>query len=182
MQQWVRNLPVSRKFILAFGVVCGLCMVLGAYTFLTFRGIAANSAFLSGTSLPALIRIGSIRVGVNEERRETLELMLCQAPACTAEHTARREQAIAQYRDNLKAMEPLIGPGEREDFDDFAASIQSYQDLSDQGVALLAGGKAGDALDLLSSEKLNAALAQALNAAQAAFRTGAAKGVSIGAA
>ena len=40
--QWLRNLPVSRKFIFAFGIVCALCIVLGTYAFITFRGIAVE--------------------------------------------------------------------------------------------------------------------------------------------
>jgi methyl-accepting chemotaxis protein len=34
-----RNLPVSRKFHLAFGLICTLCLVLGGYSFLAFRSI-----------------------------------------------------------------------------------------------------------------------------------------------
>ena len=42
--QWLRNLPVSRKFIFAFGIVCGLSLVFGTYTFMTFRSIAAKTS------------------------------------------------------------------------------------------------------------------------------------------
>lgn len=45
--QWLRNLPVARKFVFAFGFVCGLCILLGAFTFITFRGIAAKSQEVS---------------------------------------------------------------------------------------------------------------------------------------
>ena len=31
---WARNLPLSRKFTYAFGIVCALCLVLGIYTLL----------------------------------------------------------------------------------------------------------------------------------------------------
>jgi methyl-accepting chemotaxis protein len=33
------NLPVSRKFHLAFGLICSLCLVLGSYSFMAFRSI-----------------------------------------------------------------------------------------------------------------------------------------------
>ena len=82
--QWLRNLPVSRKFIFAFGIVCGLCIVLGTYTFVTFRGIAAKSADqrqpASLRDLAWPISAGSLQC----ERREDLDLMLCATPACTA--------------------------------------------------------------------------------------------------
>jgi methyl-accepting chemotaxis protein len=179
---WVRNQPIARKITYAFGVVCVLCLALGTYSVVAFRDIAQNSAFCSSTSLPALINIGKIRVGVNKERRESLELMLCQTQACTADHTAKRGQAIAEYQESLKAMEPLIVPEERQHYEDFARSVRQYQDLSDRGIALLAAGKTGDAVDLLSSQRLAAALQDSLDAAEAGFELHASKGMQTGAA
>ncbi len=166
---WLRNLPVSRKFLYAFGIVCGLCILLGAFTYFTFRGIAQKNAVVSENHLPSLIYIGDVRNGVNEERREDLELMLCVTPACSAAHLAKRQKAIAQYQQALNAMAPLIVPEEREQYQTFIASIKAYQDKSDRGVALLAAGKTGDALDLLSSDTLMASLAEALTAAESEF-------------
>jgi methyl-accepting chemotaxis protein len=151
---WARNLPLSQKFTYAFGVVCVLCLVLGIYTFFIFRGIAQKSAEVSGNHLPSLIHIGDIRNDVNVERREDLELMLCQKPACTAVHTARRQNAIADYREALDEMTPLVMPVERKYYDAFVAPIKQYQDASDRAIGLLTAGKAGDAVDLLSSDAM----------------------------
>lgn len=167
---WARNLPLSRKFAYAFGVVCVLCLVLGIYTYFTFRGIAQKSAEVSENHLPSLVYISAVRNGVNSERRESLELMLCQSTACTSDHTAKRNQAIAQYNDALKAVQPLILPEEQNNFRSFLAAIKDYQDLSDQGIALLTAGKSGDSLDVMSSEKLASALQKALDAANAGFQ------------
>jgi methyl-accepting chemotaxis protein len=161
---WARNLPLSRKFTCAFGVVCVLCLVLGIYTFFTFRGIAQKSAEVSENHLPSLIHIGDIRNGVTVERREDLELMLCQTPACMADHTARRQKAISDYREALQEMEPLVTPAERSYYLTYVASIKQYQDASDRAVALLAAGKAGDALDLLSSDAMMGWMNDAVNA------------------
>ncbi|MGH9561758.1 MAG: HAMP domain-containing methyl-accepting chemotaxis protein, partial [Terracidiphilus sp.] len=161
---WARNLPLSRKFTCAFGVVCALCLVLGVYTFFTFHGIARQSAELSGNHLPALIYIGDIRNGVSVERREDLELMLCQTPSCTADHMARRLQAITGYREALKEIQPLVTPAERSYYETFVGSIKQYQDASDKAVALLSVGKTGDALDQLSSDAVTGWMNDALNA------------------
>ncbi len=160
----LRHISLARKFHSAFGFVCGLCVLLGVFTFATFRSIASKSADVSENHFPSLIYIGDIRDGVNAERRESLELMLCQTPACTAEHTAKRQQAISEYQTALKEMEPLIIPVERDQYLKFLGAIKQYQDASDRGIALLAAGKAGDALDLLSSDGLKASLDQALTA------------------
>jgi len=161
---WARNVPIARKFIYSFGIVCGLCLMLGAYTCVTLLSIATKTASVSENHLPSLIHISNIRDGVNVERRETLELMLCQTAACSQEHTAERSKAIDEYQTELKEMEKLLIPEEREDYQKFIEAIKQYQDTSDRGVALLAASKAGDALDLLSSDGLKASLNQALAA------------------
>jgi methyl-accepting chemotaxis protein len=174
---WLRNLPISRKFTYAFGIVCGFCIVFGAYTFITFRSIAGKNAAVSENSFPALIDIGDIRDGINVERREDLELMLCQTPACTADHSAKRQKAIAAYQEALKAMDPLLLPEDREPYQKFTTSLKQYQDFSDRGIGLLTGGKAGGALDLLSSDAVVASLNQALGMADIGFQNHAKLGV-----
>jgi methyl-accepting chemotaxis protein len=161
---WLRNLPISRKFTYAFGLACGLCIVLGTYSFITFRSIAERCADVSGNHLPALIDIGDIRSGVNTERRESLEMMLCQTPACSADHNTRRQQAIAGYQAALNQMETLIIPEERPLFLKIVESIKAYQDQSDRGISLLAAGKTANALDLLASDSAIKSLGEALTA------------------
>jgi methyl-accepting chemotaxis protein len=167
--QWLRNLPVSRKLFFAFGIVCGLCIVLGTYACVTFRGIAQRSTEVSEQHIPSLIYIGNIRDGVNSERREDLELLLCQTPACIADHTAKRQTAIGSYQNSLHLIEPLIVASDRDLYLKFAASIKAYQDASDRGIGQLTAGKTGDALDLLSSDATMSSLANALAAADGGF-------------
>jgi methyl-accepting chemotaxis protein len=173
----LRNLPISRKFTYAFGIVCGLCVVLGTYTFIAFRSIARLSSDVSEIHVPSLINIGTVRSGVITERREVLELLLCQTPACTAEHSGKRQKAIADYQEALRAMDPLIVPEERDPFQKFVASIKTYQDASDRGVSLQAAGKTGEALDLLSSDAVARELDDALSGAENGFLLNAKSGM-----
>ncbi|MGD0547340.1 MAG: MCP four helix bundle domain-containing protein, partial [Terracidiphilus sp.] len=96
--QWLRNLPISRKFIAAFGIVCGLCIVLGVYSFITFRGIAIKSKDVSDNALPSLIALANISTATHNARREDLDLLLCQTAACTSMHNESRLKAIADYK------------------------------------------------------------------------------------
>ena len=57
--QWIRDLSVSRKFTFAFGIVCGLCILLGVYTVMTFRSIARQSAAVSDISVPSPLTSGT---------------------------------------------------------------------------------------------------------------------------
>lgn len=148
-----RNLPVARKFAFAFGLVCTLCIVLGAYTFLTFRSVAVKSADVSENSFPSVVNLTEIRGTVNSVRRQDMDLLLCQSAACSADHITKRQEALTEYQKGVKAYESRINyPGERELYQKFATDYAQYREVSDRAVALLASNKTGDALDLLMSD------------------------------
>ena len=144
------------------------------------RSVGAYTFAISGTShkkrrgqrkhLPSIILIGDIRNDVNVERRETLEMMLCQTPSCASRHSEKRQKAISDYQGSLGEIAPTIVAEEREHYEKFVESIKQYQDASDRGVALLAAGKTGDALDLLSSDALAGWLNEALTATDNGIR------------
>ena len=162
---WLRNLPVSRKFTYAFGSVCGLCIVLGAYTFITFHNIAAKSADVSDNSFPSVLALADIQGSTNTVRREDLELLLCHAPACSADHGVKRQKAIEVYQNAVRTYEPKIAyPGERELFQKFSDAFALYLGASNRAGALLAAAKTGDALDLLASDSVMANYNSALAA------------------
>ncbi len=160
---YVRNLSISRKFIYAFGAVCMLCVILGSYSFFTFRGIGATCIDVRDDSLPSVLILSDVRASMNLLRRHDLVIALCQTSGCVASHTANRQQALADYQADIKKYEPLISrPGEQELYRKFTALYAEYLDTSDRGMALVAAGKAGDARDLIGGsaafDQFNAAL------------------------
>lgn len=166
--QWLRDLPVSRKFILAFGIVCSLCILLGAYTFFTFRNVAGKSAEVSENAFPSVVHLSTARGAMNDIRREDLDLLLCQTSDCTAAHTQARQQAIDAYKSALAAYAARIQyPGERKLYQKFSTAFAQYLQTSNRGVGLLAAGKAGDGLDLLASNTMEALTHSALAAISA---------------
>jgi methyl-accepting chemotaxis protein len=163
--QWLRNLSVSRKFIFAFGIVCGLCILLGIYTYFTFHGIAIKSADVSENAFPAVIQLAVIRGGTNAASREDLDLLLCQTPTCTAQHTLNRTKDLSDIQTAAKAYESyIVYPKERELYQKFMADLAQYESSSDRALVLLESSKKGDALDLIMADStrapLNAALAE----------------------
>jgi len=164
---WLRNLPVSRKFILAFGTVCSLCVLLGAYTFVTFRGITKNNALVSENDLPSVVALANVHSGINTLRREDLHLLLCTSPECIADEGARRKKSIEAINAAVKAYEPLISqPGERELYQKFSSGFAQYLVGSERGSEMMAAGKTGDALDLVLSDSLRSSLETALAGSQ----------------
>ncbi len=165
---WARNVPISRKFTYAFGIVCALCLVLGIYTFVTFHSIAQRSDGVSEDAFPSVALLSDARAAMNTMRREDLDLMLCQTPTCAADNSAKREQAIEDHEADLRKYEPLISyPGERELYQKLQGAFEQYKAISDRGAGFVAAGKAGDALDLLGGESATAAFAAALAAINA---------------
>jgi methyl-accepting chemotaxis protein len=167
---WLRCLPVARKFFYAFGIVCALCIALGAYTFVTLRSIAAKSANISRDVLPSVIVLGNLRDAENTTRREDLHLLLCTTPGCFTEEGAKRQHAIAAFRAGAKAYEPLISfPGEHDLYQKFSSAFEQYVEGSDKVNVLLSQNKTGDALDLLLSDSMRVPLETALSATQEDF-------------
>ena len=148
---WLRNLPISRKFAFAFGIVCLGCTLLGIHNFLTLRSIASLNADVSSNALPSLIALSEARSGVKTRfGARTLTFFFCQSGrAARSTHLAARQKGIETYRAAIKTYEPEIGyPGERELYQKFLDSFAKYLDISDKVNGFLSSGKPGDALDL----------------------------------
>jgi methyl-accepting chemotaxis protein len=168
--KWLRNLPVSRKFTFAFGIVCSLCIVLGIYTIVTFRTIAARNNDLSDMQLPSVVQLANIRDGVQQTRRWNLALLVCQTQECSSRDRANVQSAIAQYQTAIKAYEPLVtSPEERQFYQKLTTSFAQYIDVSNRSVALMGEAKTGDALNLLTAESSFTLINDAEAAANAAF-------------
>ena len=154
----IRNIPIARKFTLAFGLVCGLCILLGIATFVTFRSIAEKAADAADRSFPSVLALDSVRGTVNVIRREDLDLLLCPSPDCLADHGVKRQKAITAFQDAVKLYEPMISyPGERELYQKFSASVAQYFEISNRAYELLKTNHTGDALELETSPSTLAA-------------------------
>jgi methyl-accepting chemotaxis protein len=162
----LQNIPISRKFALAFGIVCGLCVLMAAYTFVTFRSIAQRNLHVSGSSLPSVIHLGDVRGGIVALQRADFGLLLCQTSACSDIFSAKRRKALADYEEALKVYEPLISsPAEQELFQKSTATFAQYIGISNRANALFMDGKVSDALNLLMSNTSLATLDSARSTA-----------------
>jgi methyl-accepting chemotaxis protein len=169
--QWLRNLPIARKFAFAFGVVCLGCTLLGIYSFITLRSINSLNADVSNHSLPSLIALSDARDGVNEVRREDLDLLLCQTADCTTRHLALRQKGIEAFQNAVKIYEPQVSyPGEKELYGKFSDSFTQYLDISNRVNGALSSGKPGDALDLSFADSTLDTVKASLNALNEDFK------------
>jgi methyl-accepting chemotaxis protein len=162
---WLRNLPIARKFNYAFGIVCGLCIVLGTYTFFTFRSSAQRDADVSDRAFPAVVHLAEAQVAIQTVRREDFHLLLCAIPACQTEEGGKRREAIASYQSATRAYESLaVDRAERELLQRSTLAFAQYKDASDRANEMLTAGKTGNALDLLLSDPVSSAFNTAVTA------------------
>ncbi|HEY6487549.1 MAG: methyl-accepting chemotaxis protein [Terracidiphilus sp.] len=162
----IRNIPIARKFTLAFSLVCILCLALGAYTFAVLHSVAARSTAIGEDDFPSVVKLAVVRTSVNQVRRADLEMLLCQSPNCIAKEQELRSKGSAAYQEAIKGYQPFItSQEERQLVDRITTNFSLYMEASDRGTELLAAGKTGDALDLLTLDSTRAAFQAAVDAA-----------------
>lgn len=149
----LKNLPVSTKFVYAFGMVCGLCVLLGVYTFLTFHSIASSSTAVSAEAFPSVVQLSQVRSAVDSIRLEDLNILLCPNAQCSADHHAKRQQSLDNLQTALKKYEATISyPGERELYQKLQTDWAQYMDRSNKGMGQLAANDMSNGLDTLTSD------------------------------
>lgn len=161
----IRNIPIGSKFVIAFGIVCVLCLGLGTYTFLTFRSVANSTQQVSGTAFPGVVHIAQARGALNTLRSADLGLMLCRSAECTAKYSSMRQSALSDYQSEIKLYEPSIGnTGERELFERLTSAFERYMEKSDHAIAFLAEHKNSSAIEQFSSDSTVGLFASASDA------------------
>ena len=149
----IRNIPIARKMTIAFGIVCILCLLLGAFTTFTFHGISTSTLDVSANGFPSVVHLSEARQYLNVMRLADLDLMRCQKADCTAKYSAMRQEALSQYQAEIKAYESFIADSsERALYEKLTAAFSRYLEAGDQAAALLAANKTGEAVDRFSSE------------------------------
>ncbi|HLY41747.1 MAG TPA: methyl-accepting chemotaxis protein [Terracidiphilus sp.] len=177
----IRNTPIAKKIAVAFGVVCMLCVMLGTYTLVALNGIGTRSSQVTENDFPSVVQLTQMRNGINQVRRADLELLLCQTPLCTSSQRAARAEGISTYEAGMKAYEPLVNSAQERGFTErISSDFARYRDASERAGALLASGKAGDAVGLLTSESEDAAFDGAMSAVNDGIQFNVKQGIDDG--
>jgi methyl-accepting chemotaxis protein len=150
---WTRNISISKKLSFAFGAVCLLCIILGIYSFATYRSIADKCAEVSQHSFPAAVHLTDMRSAIHTFRREDFDLILCKNADCIRDHKVKRETAIAKFRTAANAYQDLSSnPQEQAQFQQALSAFSNYLNASDLGLSLLNQGKSEAAADQLRAD------------------------------
>lgn len=148
----ILNVPIGRKFKLAFGIVCLLCTALGLYSCLTYLEVSKKTRAMDKDFLPSIIHLSDMSGALNLLRRQDLDLLVCASAECLTRHSSLRREAIETFENKIKIYEPLVDQGEeRNRFDAAVAAYVRYREMSDRGSVLAASGKKSEALVVLGS-------------------------------
>ncbi|HEX3663312.1 MAG TPA: methyl-accepting chemotaxis protein [Acidobacteriaceae bacterium] len=169
-----RNLPIARKFTVAFGIICLLCTGLAVYSFITMRSITAMASRVRTVNVPSLIDLATMRFNANSARRAELALLACSAPSCTEHYTQIRQQSLAAYDAAAKDYEPLIAtPQERDVYQQFSSTFARYVEATDRAVADLAAGRTEQARQVIVDPAQISGHAEAMDSANKNFEVNA---------
>lgn len=138
--------------LVAFGVVCALCVALGIESYVSLRGLALKAANISRDDFPSVGLLAQIRADINQVRRSDLVLVLCQTPDCTARELASRTKGIDDFQASLIAYEPFDTTDQERAFThEFSSGFAQYVDVGNRALALEKNRKLSDAAALLTS-------------------------------
>lgn len=137
-----RHLPVARKFLCAFGLVCALSALLGTIALVGMARINRSSAQLADVALPSGQALADLHSAMQIARRADMGLLLCDSSKCQSDYLDRRQMAAAKFNDALQRYRAAaIDPSLRSLVETINSEFQNYQLKGSIEVALLQNGQ-----------------------------------------
>jgi methyl-accepting chemotaxis protein len=131
MKAFLRNLPISRKFSYAFGVICVLCLLQGIAVLIGLHQIDGLTRDLMGRTLPAAQAVIDMRANIRNMRSLETALLLCTDTACVNKYVDMRAAAIQKYQAAKTKFGPLVtDQQETEQLQGAAKDLDAYLDQS----------------------------------------------------
>jgi methyl-accepting chemotaxis protein len=160
----IHNLPLAKKFALAFALVCAFSIGLGVYTTITLHKVSKTSGAIADHDFPAIVYLAAARTDINQVRRSDLAILLCPSQDCVASEKTSRNKAVADFRAQLTAFEPFdLQASERSLTQQFSSGFLQYVDFGNRALALEAEGKSKEAAALLTAPDTKSVFHSALD-------------------
>jgi methyl-accepting chemotaxis protein len=151
MESILRNLPLSRKFAYAFGLICTLCLLQGIGALIGLYRINTLTKDLTGRSVPAAQAITEIRGQMQTIRRVELASLLCTDSACAAKYPPMRAAALEKYQAARQKFESLItDPREQEQFQ---ATVKDFDGYLSQSSAIMSEFSVSKQKDMIALDR-----------------------------
>ena len=131
-----QDLPIRVKLLAGFASVLTLTVILGVLLISQLGTINNNAQTVSGTDLPAAVRIGDISTALNDYESSTLARIVESAPADRAAELGSAQQDAQLVNSRLRAYRPFLNPGQ--DTADYQSIQSSWAAFTRANAALLA--------------------------------------------
>ncbi len=164
----LRNLPLARKFGLAFGVICVLCLIQGSAALIGLYRVDLLTRDLTGRTLPATQASVEMRANMQGARRMELASLLCADAACLAQYGQRRADMLEKYEKAMARFESMgLTASELATMASSVSEFKAYRAKSDEIMRNNTIGQQKDMLALGRQEQdlldnFNRALTQAV--------------------
>ncbi|WP_312246863.1 HAMP domain-containing methyl-accepting chemotaxis protein [Stutzerimonas nitrititolerans] len=151
----VRNMNVSRRSALGFGLIGLILLLLGLFAIQKMSQMRTEAEQLSDVWLPSIVALGELNQHTLRTRIHTLRLVL--DPSRVEENRA----TLGDFRDGLRHYEEtyqrtIALPHERELFENYRLARAAYENVLAEVTRLEAQGQVDAAIEVIGS-RLNAA-------------------------
>lgn len=160
----VRNINVSQRSTLGFGLIGLIVLLLGLFAILQMGKIRSEAATLSDEWLPSIVALGNLNQHTLRTRIHTLRLIIDRT------RVEENRATLARFRNELSSLEDAYQrtvdhPQERELFQNYLRARTAFDEVLSEIVRLEGQGRIEDAVEVVGS-RLNTA-GTALNEAVA---------------
>lgn len=150
MTLFLRNLPIARKMIVSFGIVCLLCIGYGVTNLFSMARLHQSTTEISGKWLTGVQLLGDIRFDFSQIRRAEIGVLLCESDSCTQLYKTQKTNYLAKLEGEEQSYEKLIAnEEERARYTEMKNAQAQYLPLCDQVISFVAQGQKEQAKQVL---------------------------------
>jgi len=141
----IKNLPLSRKFLTAFGAICLLCVLQGIAALIGLYKIDTQTRDLTEHTVPAMQSVAEMRGNLQAARRMELAMLLCTDHECMVRYQQRRDDALTKYDAARAHCESVVDSDEERGWlRELAGMVDIYRAQSGAIVAEVMGSEHPD--------------------------------------
>jgi len=150
---WFKNLKLTKKLGLGFGLVLAFMLGLGILAITELSRVDASMVDVSTNWLPSVQAVGTLQFDVATIRRFELSQVLAPDAAAMEKFRTNADQTQLKLAADLKTYEPLVSTDEERGlYNDFRAGWDQYMALEKKVVELSLQNKKAEARDLSLSQ------------------------------
>ncbi|WNG61613.1 HAMP domain-containing protein [Archangium gephyra] len=149
---WFRNLRISSKLLVAFGVLLGFTTFLGLFAITCMDGMRGASDEVSANRLPSIMLLADATDRIASFRRAELLHTLSRDARVQDDYERRMRDDLASLEHSLERFAPLaISEEERRDFEVLKGRWKSYLATQGRVIELSRAGRIDEAQDLITN-------------------------------